>query len=94
MQGLQDPATAISRRAARVEGIEALLERIRALPELERKLVTHCGLEGMSYDEVARRLLEPLNLKGVVPSTSRHRAPAIRDPSAGLNMLANRRDVS
>lgn len=54
--GKYDPATAISRRVVRIEGIQALLDRIRELPELEQKLVTHCGLEGMAYDEVAPRL--------------------------------------
>ncbi len=53
---LQDPGTAISQRVARDEGLARFREEVAALPEDERRLVLHCGLEGMPLAQVAQRL--------------------------------------
>jgi RNA polymerase sigma-70 factor (ECF subfamily) len=51
-----DPATAISRRVARDEGLSKLVGWIEALPSDERLLVVWCGLEGKSCATVGERL--------------------------------------
>jgi RNA polymerase sigma factor (sigma-70 family) len=56
MQNLPDSATAISGKVARHEGIQVLLGWAQSLPEEERQLFVHCGLEGLSYAEVAERM--------------------------------------
>jgi RNA polymerase sigma-70 factor (ECF subfamily) len=56
LQNLPDSATAISQRVARDENLRVFSDSIRALPEDDRKLVMHCGLEGLPYQEVADRL--------------------------------------
>jgi|694.fasta_scaffold00755_32 RNA polymerase sigma-70 factor (ECF subfamily) len=50
-----DSATAISRRVARLDGVQHLLEWARTLEEDERQLLVHCGLEGLSYAEASER---------------------------------------
>lgn len=56
LQNVPDSATEVSRRMARDEGLQALLEWAKGLEEDEQKLFLHCGLEGMSYAEVAERM--------------------------------------
>ena len=56
MQNLPDSATAISGRVARHEGIQVLLGWAQSLAEEEKQLFVHCGLEGLSYAEVAERM--------------------------------------
>lgn len=56
LEGVIDPGTAISRRMARDEALQVFTERVADLPEAESKLTIYCGLEGMSYEEAARRL--------------------------------------
>lgn len=53
LQNLPDSATAISRRMARHEGLQQLLDWIATLDDQDRQLVVHCGLEGLSYPEVS-----------------------------------------
>ena len=53
---LQDTMTAVSMRLSRDEGLAAFRLEVDALPEEERKLVVHCGLEGLPLGEVAERL--------------------------------------
>lgn len=56
IEAIQDPATAVSQRLARDEMIAKFLERVDALPDEDRRLFTHCGLEDLTYAETARRL--------------------------------------
>jgi RNA polymerase sigma-70 factor (ECF subfamily) len=56
MQNLPDSATAISGRIARHEGIQVLLGWAQSLADEEKQLFVHCGLEGLSYAEVAERM--------------------------------------
>jgi RNA polymerase sigma factor (sigma-70 family) len=51
-----DEATAVSRRVARLEGLELLRVWIEGLDEEDRSLVIHCGLEGLPHAQVAERL--------------------------------------
>lgn len=51
-----DPTTAVSRRVSRLESVAKFLDGIEALPQQDRNLVILCGLEGMPYATVARRL--------------------------------------
>jgi RNA polymerase sigma factor (sigma-70 family) len=53
---LVDDVTSVSRRLARDESLQAFLRRIRLLPEEERLLLVHCGLEGMQVKEAADRI--------------------------------------
>ena len=48
--------TAVSMRLSRDEGLAAFRAEVDALPEDDRKLVVHCGLEGLPLGEVAQRL--------------------------------------
>jgi RNA polymerase sigma-70 factor, ECF subfamily len=48
--------TGVSSRVARDESLARFLEAVEALPEAERKLVLHCGLEGLPLREVGERL--------------------------------------
>ncbi len=56
MNNVEDPASAISQRVARHEGIQKLLGWVEGLEEEERQLFVHCGLEGLSYTEVGERM--------------------------------------
>jgi RNA polymerase sigma factor (sigma-70 family) len=56
LENLPDEATSISRRLARDESLAQFGERVRALSEEDRKLVVHCGLEGMARKDVAARM--------------------------------------
>lgn len=53
---IPDEATAVSRRVARLEGLDLLREFIEGLEEDDRALVIHCGLEGLPHAQVAERL--------------------------------------
>lgn len=53
---LPDSATAVSRRLARDEGLARVLAWVEALEPDEQELFLHCGLEGLSYAEVAERM--------------------------------------
>jgi RNA polymerase sigma-70 factor (ECF subfamily) len=56
LANVPDSATAVSRRAARHEGLQAMLKWADSLEEDEQKLFVHCGLEGMGYADVAERM--------------------------------------
>ncbi|MFN0009504.1 MAG: RNA polymerase sigma factor [Planctomycetota bacterium] len=56
LQNVPDSATEVSRRMARHEGLQVLLEWVKGLEEDEQRLFLHCGLEGMGYAEVAERM--------------------------------------
>ncbi len=56
LQNVPDSATEISRRIARHEGLQAVLQWADGLEEEEKKLFLHCGLEGMGYADVAERM--------------------------------------
>ena len=51
-----DSITGVSRRIARDEGIAHFRSVVQQLPEEDRKLVVHCGLEGLALREVGERL--------------------------------------
>ncbi|MBL4771222.1 MAG: RNA polymerase sigma factor [Planctomycetes bacterium] len=51
-----DHATAISQKVARNESLGLFRDRVGELPEDDRKLVLHCGLEGLPHAQVAERL--------------------------------------
>lgn len=53
---IPDEATAVSRRVARLEGLDKLRDWIEGLDEEDRSLVVHCGLEGLPHAQVAERL--------------------------------------
>ena len=53
---VMDPATAISARIERDDTLARFLESVSSLPEPDRKLVSYCGLEGLSYKVAAQRL--------------------------------------
>ena len=56
LDGVPDDATRITMRVARDESLGKCAEWIRALDDEDRKLVIHCGLEGLTYIETAERL--------------------------------------
>ena len=56
LHNLPDSATAVSRRMASDESIDAFTARVRGLEQEEQKLVLHCGLEGLPYKDVAQRM--------------------------------------
>jgi len=56
LQNVPDDATQITMRVARDESLSKCADWIRSLPEEDRKLVVHCGLEGLTYIETAERL--------------------------------------
>jgi len=56
LANMPDTATEVSRRIARHEGLQVMLEWAKGLDEDEQKLFLHCGLEGMGYAEVAERM--------------------------------------
>ena len=51
-----DSITGVSRRIARDEGLSRFRDAVGELPEDDRKLVVHCGLEGLPLREVGERL--------------------------------------
>lgn len=53
---LQDTMTAVSMRLSRDEGLAAFRAEVDALPDEDRRLVVHCGLEGLPLKEVAQRI--------------------------------------
>lgn len=56
LHGIPDSITSASMRLARDEQLASFREAVDALPEEDRALVVHCGIEGMSRSEVADRL--------------------------------------
>lgn len=56
LDGVPDDATQITMRVARDESLGKCADWIRTLSEEDRKLVVHCGLEGLTYIETAERL--------------------------------------
>ncbi len=48
--------TSISQRAARAEDVTRLVEHLESLPDVDRHIVVHCGLEGMTQAQTAERL--------------------------------------
>jgi RNA polymerase sigma-70 factor (ECF subfamily) len=55
LQNLPDSATAVSRRMARHEGLQAVLDWAAELDEDDQKLLVFCGFEGLSYVEISER---------------------------------------
>jgi RNA polymerase sigma factor (sigma-70 family) len=53
---IRDEVTNLSQRLARSEALSAFLEQTAGLPEQDRLLLVHCGLEGMSISDAAKRL--------------------------------------
>lgn len=51
-----DHATAVSQRVSRDESLGLFREEVGKLPEDDRKLVLHCGLEGLPHVQVAERM--------------------------------------
>ncbi|MEM7306614.1 MAG: sigma-70 family RNA polymerase sigma factor [Planctomycetota bacterium] len=51
-----EEVTSISRRLAREEALALFVERARGLPDADRALLVHCGLEAMAVREAARQL--------------------------------------
>jgi len=56
LDNIPDDATRITMRVARNESLSKCADWIRSLPEEDRKLVIHCGLEGLTYIETGERL--------------------------------------
>jgi len=56
LHDIPDSATNVSRRVARDEGIQKVLEWVEGLEEEDKRLFVHCGLEGLSYSEVSERM--------------------------------------
>ena len=56
LENLPDNVTAVSRRLMRDEALGSFGERVRDLPEEDRKLLMYCGLEGMSRKDAATRM--------------------------------------
>ncbi|MEZ6017892.1 MAG: sigma-70 family RNA polymerase sigma factor [Planctomycetota bacterium] len=72
LDALADSITGVSMRLARDEGLARFRATVASLPPEEQKLVLHCGLEGLSYKEVAPRL--GLSLEAVAKRWQRLRA--------------------
>lgn len=51
-----DEATGLTQRVRRDEGLELFAKWATDLPEADRKLLLHVGLEGLSHSEAAERL--------------------------------------
>ncbi len=51
-----DDATAVSQRVARRDDVAAFLAHVETLPEEDRDLLVHHGLEGLSLGQAAERL--------------------------------------
>lgn len=56
LDAIADAITGVSSRVARDESLARFQAAVLELPEDERKLVVHCGLEGLSLREVGERL--------------------------------------
>ncbi|MEM9802175.1 MAG: sigma-70 family RNA polymerase sigma factor [Planctomycetota bacterium] len=56
LDGVADSVSAVSRRLAKDEVLAQFREAVEALPEDDRRLVVHCGLEGLPLRTVAERL--------------------------------------
>lgn len=72
LQALPASITAITQRLSRDEALARFREELAALPEEDRALVTHCGLEGMGRSEVAT--LMGLSVEAVTKRWQRLRA--------------------
>jgi len=59
LQNVPDSATEVSRRMAKDESLQAVLQWVERLDEEEQRLFLHCGLEGMGYAEVGERMQLP-----------------------------------
>ncbi|QDV08056.1 RNA polymerase sigma factor CnrH [Planctomycetes bacterium Poly30] len=56
LDAVADTITGVSARVARDESLARFQAAVEALPDGERKLVLHCGLEGLPLREVGDRL--------------------------------------
>ena len=54
--GVPDQATAVSQKVSRDERLALFREKVAGLPEDDRKLVLHCGLEGLPHAKVAQQM--------------------------------------
>jgi RNA polymerase sigma factor (sigma-70 family) len=57
---LPDTVTAVSQRMMKMEALKSFRSSIEEQPEEERRLLVHCGLEGLPHKEVAERLGLPI----------------------------------
>ena len=72
LANLPEDATAISKRAARIEHLLQFLAATRDLDDADRELLLLRGLEGRSHEEVSAKL-------GIEPATLRKRWQRLRD---------------
>ncbi len=56
LENMPDNVTAVSQRLMRDEALGSFGERVRDLPEEDRKLLMYCGLEGMNRKDAAARM--------------------------------------
>ncbi|MBK8980087.1 MAG: sigma-70 family RNA polymerase sigma factor [Planctomycetes bacterium] len=56
LDGLAEQITSVTRRLARDDTLREFHRRLAELPDDERELVLHVGLEGVGYTEAAQRL--------------------------------------
>ncbi len=56
LANVPDDVTSLSRRLGRDEAVGAFVERVGELADEDRQLLVHCGLEGLTCAEAARRL--------------------------------------
>ena len=56
LSAIPDEATSVTSRVARLDGMRVFLEQVEQLPDDERALVLHLGLEGLSIKETAVQL--------------------------------------
>lgn len=56
MSAIPDDATSVTGRVARLDGMRAFLDEVERLPDDDRAMVMHIGLEGLSIKEAAVQL--------------------------------------
>jgi DNA-directed RNA polymerase specialized sigma24 family protein len=53
---IRDDVTSLSRRLARRDDLNAFLDQASRMNDEDRRLLVHCGLEGLTVTEAAKRL--------------------------------------
>lgn len=56
MRAIVDTATTLTRAAARDESLRRFVDELERLPDDDRRLMLHRGLEGLAHEDVARLL--------------------------------------
>ena len=74
-------ATSVSQAAARAEGVTRLVAAAAELDATDRKVLVHCGLEGLSAPKAAE-------LCGLTPDACAKRWQRLSRPAAGLRGVA------